>query len=75
MKRIFFVLALALMVALCAVSAAEGRAVTLVLGQDTPTNGNKAYKKDGRAYDRDLTAPVLNGMQALKGSQTGSAVP
>ena len=74
MKRIFFVLALALMVALCAVSAAEGRAVTLVLGQDTPTNGNKAYKKDGRAYDRDLTAPVLNGMQALKGSQTGSAV-
>ena len=73
LKRAFFLLILALCL-LAAGAAAERGAVTLTLGADTPTNGNKAYKKDSRAYARDLTVPLINGMEALKDSQTGSAV-
>ena len=72
MKKLFFSL-LALLLLACASACAEGE-VTLVLGQDTPVSGNVAYKMDGRTYNRDLTVPVLNGMTAIKASQTGAAV-
>lgn len=73
--RIFIcVLLSALLCALGAAALAEGGAVLLALGDNTPTNGNTAYKKDGRTYARDLTVPVINGMQAIKASQTGAAV-
>lgn len=60
--------------ALCAFACAEGRTVTLVLSEETQQNGNKAYKKDGRKYDRDMTVPVFNGIEAMKHSQTSSSV-
>ena len=67
-----FLFILALLAALCASALAEE--ITLSLGADTPVNGNRAYVKDSRAYERDLTVPVINGMQAVKASQTGASV-
>ena len=73
MKRAFFLLIL-MACLLSAPALADHGTVTLVLGAATPVNGNTAYKKDSRAYERDLTVPVINGMEALKDSQTGAAV-
>lgn len=74
MKRSFFLITALLCLLLCACAFAERATVTLFLGADTPVSGNTAYKKDGRTYERDLTVPVLNGMEALWSSQTGAAV-
>ena len=76
MKIIRWLCALLLLLLLSAACAAfaEGASVTLVLGDNTPTNGNKHYVKDGRTYSRDLTVPLVNGQQVIKASQTGSAV-
>ena len=72
MKKAVFLLLLLAMLLCCA--QAEGAQVTLTLGDATPVNGNKAYVKDSRAYERDLTKPVVNGMEAIKASQTSAAV-
>ena len=76
MKIIRWLCALLLLLLLSAACAAfaEGATVTLALGDNTPTNGNKHYVKDGRAYSRDLTVPLVNGQQVIKASQTGAAV-
>ena len=74
LKRFFFLLLLAACLLLGTQALADRAAVTLVLGADTPTNGNTAYKKDSRAYERDMTIPVIGGMEALKDSQTGASV-
>lgn len=67
-------LCLAVLLALLgAVASAEGAPVTLVLGENTPTDGNKAYVKDSRSYARDLTVPVINGLEAYKTSQTSAS--
>lgn len=66
----FFALAVCAVLTACALA----EEITLSLGENTPTNGNKAYVKDGRAYERDLTVPVINGMTAIKASQTGASV-
>ncbi|MBO4837117.1 MAG: CotH kinase family protein [Clostridia bacterium] len=58
----------------CGAARCEGAVVTLKLGQDTLTDGNREYVKDARKYERDLTVPMVGGMQAIKVSQTGSAV-
>ena len=72
LKKLFLTL-FALLLLACASACAEGE-VTLTLGGNTPVSGNVAYKKDGRTYSRDLTVPVLNGMDAIKASQTGASV-
>ena len=72
--KLLRVLIFALLLCALAISAALAEEITLVLGENTPTNGNKAYVKDSRAYERDLTVPVINGMTAIKASQTGAAV-
>ena len=61
---------------LCAGALAEEetRTITLQLSAETLQNGNKAYKKDGRTYDRDMTVPVIDGVEAMKMSQTSAAV-
>ena len=74
MKRILIILGFLLCLSVACGALAETGTVTLTLGAATPTNGNTPYKKDGRAYERDLTVPVINGMEALKDSQTGAAV-
>ena len=74
MKRAFFLLILLVCLLAGGQALADHAQVTLLLGASTPVNGNKAYKKDSRAYERDLTVPVINGMEALKDSQTGASV-
>lgn len=73
LKRILLPMIL-LLCLLCACARADHATVSLTLGSATPVSGNAAYKKDSRAYERDLTVPVINGMQALKDSQTGASV-
>ena len=65
MKIIRWVCALVLLLLLSAacIAFAEGASVTFVLGDNTPTNGNKHYVKDGRTYSRDLTVPLVNGQE------------
>lgn len=65
---------LALMAMLLLCGAAAGETVTLALGEQTPVSGNKAYKIDGRTYARDLTSPLIDGMEAVRASQTNAAV-
>lgn len=72
--KLFRILFFALLLCALTVCAALAEEITLVLGENTPTNGNKAYVKDSRAYERDLTVPEINGMTAIKASQTGAAV-
>ena len=72
--KLFRILFFALLLCALTACAALAEEVTLALGESTPTNGNKAYVKDSRAYERDLTVPVINGMTAIKASQTGAAV-
>lgn len=48
--------------------------VYLQLGQATETSGNRAYRQDGREYERDLTVPLINGVEAIKYSQTNASV-
>ena|GEM_PF-1242662 len=64
----------AVILLLSGTALAGGAPVTLKLGESTPTDGNKPYVKDGRGYGRDLTVPVINGMQAIKASQTSASV-
>lgn len=52
----------------------EVKTITLKLSEETLQKGNKAYKKDGRTYDRDMTVPLIDGVEAVKTSQTSSAV-
>ncbi|MBQ7520161.1 MAG: CotH kinase family protein [Clostridia bacterium] len=72
--KLFRILFFALLLGALTACAALAEEITLALGESTPTNGNKAYVKDSRAYERDLTVPVINGMTAIKASQTGAAV-
>jgi len=58
---------------LCA-SAQEENGIQLVLSSDTQTDGNAAYARDGRVYERDLTKVLVNGMEALRISQTNESV-
>ncbi len=75
-KRIVFCLLAILLLFLCmgATAETEVKTITLKLSEETLQNGNKAYKKDGRTYDRDMTVPLIDGMEAVKTSQTSSAV-
>ena len=72
--KLFRIFAFALLLCALTISAALAEEITLILGENTPTHGNKAYVKDSRAYERDLTVPVINGMTAIKSSQTGASV-
>jgi len=74
--RLTLLAALLVLLSLLSLSASgeEAASVTLTLGPDTPVSGNAPYVKDGRTYTRDLTIPRINGMDAVKVSQTGSAV-
>ncbi|MBR5231447.1 MAG: CotH kinase family protein [Clostridia bacterium] len=61
---------LVLLCMLCAVSLAdESRTITLKLSEETQQSGNKKYVKDKRTYDREMTAPVVNGIGPIKGPQ------
>ena len=75
LKR-FCLLAALLLLLLCAGAFAESEqaTITLRLSEETLQNGNKAYKKDNRKYDRDMTVPLFDGMEGIKTAQTASAV-
>lgn len=55
-------------------SLPQGAPVTIKLSADTKTNGNKPYAKDGREYVRDMTVPLVDGLEAFFSSRTSASV-
>lgn len=75
LKKVFLLLLLVLSLFMCAGALGEeGRTVVLKLSEETQQNGNKAYKKDSRTYDRDMTVPVIDGVEAFKGPQLSDGI-
>ena len=69
LKKLLIIMLVLLSMLLCcsALAEEEARTITMKLSEETQQNGNKAYKKDSRTYDRDMTVPHLDGVEAFPG--------
>lgn len=73
LKRFCLLAALLLLLFTGALAESGQTVITLKLSEETLQNENKAYVKDGRTYIRDMTAPVVDGLAAMKVTQTSAA--
>ena len=73
LKKLLFITLALLMLCACALADAP-EMITVRLSEETLQNGNKAYVKDSRTYDREMTAPVVNGIEPIKGPQSSDGI-